>query len=936
MPEEPPDPECQPLEELTVQPFKGWSAILSAPNGVRLPPTRAIVALVCVMGIALAIGLTVMRGTVLNVQKPSLQVDSILSVRLEGTGTAHIRVASAEMERVFGERGASRWQAARLALPSYLEPVSPLYHIAVNGTGIVRLDFTIPEPTLDVYRWDEEGMKWVFVPAEVNLEANTLSIEPIPDPVALFRSVAGASLIGAFLEGEQPPSEAESGALSMVLIPDVVVGANGLLQYESSLQDGQLPGYYAVLSTVRISEGGSLNGILGSETAWQAHASALASLLRERDLNGIVLDCGEVDAAHAEAFYALLDDLSQVAGEEGKLLGVRVPPPSPLTAGWDMGIYDLQRLADYADLIIVTPPGNPAQYVPGGLADEFMRWACSRVERLKLAIAFSSLSVDEWAGQMTTIPYEYALRPLGPVGLIDLAGEDVERHPGEVLTFGLEGDATHIEWDPASQTYSYTVYAGDGEHHVWIMTAGALRNRLEWAASYHVGGIVVEDLFAEGNAPNTLEAVEAFKARLPSTLSTVLTLRWTVSDASGAELNATTIALGTPLAWVPGRGGRYVVSAELEGQQPSPFGTVEVAVYDPATGLVPGQRGVVAGAPTLPVDFPTPVPLPAGMPPPVVQAGAVGNFELGGQVNHQIVHPELMRQAGMRWVKYQLAWTPEMPPSEAGALIRQGRQMGFKVLLSITGRDKYPTSIDTNAYINFLRGVAYYGPDAIEVWNEENLDFEWPRGQIDGGRYVRGMLAPAFNAIKEINPNIMVISGALAPTGAFYGEGGCSAQGFGCDDWLYLQQMAQAGAASYLDCVGAHYNTGATPPSASTGHPGDPGYGHYSWYFGGMLQLYAGTFGRPVCFTELGYLTGEGYGAVPDRYSWAADNTLEDQAAWLAEAAQLSMQSRQVRLMIVWNVDFVYWGNDDPMAGYAIVRPDGRCPACEALDRVMP
>jgi hypothetical protein len=201
------------------------------------------------------------------------------------------------------------------------------------------------------------------------------------------------------------------------------------------------------------------------------------------------------------------------------------------------------------------------------------------------------------------------------------------------------------------------------------------------------------------------------------------------------------------------------------------------------------------------------------MPLPVYPAGAVGRFELGGQVNHVVNDPDRMQYAGMTWVKFQLAWAEDMDPSIAWDLIRQGRQNGFKVLLSIPGQVKYPTSINVPAYLDFLRGVAYYGPDAIEVWNEANLDFEWPRGQIDGAHYTAEMLAPAYNAIKEVNPNIMVISGALAPTGAFYGDGGCSMLGTGCDDWLYLQQMARAGAANYMDCVGAHFNAGATAPS---------------------------------------------------------------------------------------------------------------------------
>ena len=44
--------------------------------------------------------------------------------------------------------------------------------------------------------------------------------------------------------------------------------------------------------------------------------------------------------------------------------------------------------------------------------------------------------------------------------------------------------------------------------------------------------------------------------------------------------------------------------------------------------------------------------------------------------------------------------------------------------------------------------------------------------------------------------------------------------------------------------------------------------------------------------------------------------------------------SGRVRLMIVFNVDFTQYG-DDPQAGYAIVRPDGSCPACDTLRAVM-
>jgi hypothetical protein len=321
-------------------------------------------------------------------------------------------------------------------------------------------------------------------------------------------------------------------------------------------------------------------------------------------------------------------------------------------------------------------------------------------------------------------------------------------------------------------------------------------------------------------------------------------------------------------------------------------------------------------------------PAPAAAPPPVAVAPITNaGFELGGQ-SHSFGNPQLMSYAGMNWIKFQHKWGPGDDPSAVAGRIQQAHANGFKVLLSIPGQNTYPDSIDFNAYVEFLRGVAALGPDAIEVWNEENIDFEWPAGQIDPASYVNNMLAPAYNAIKGANPSVMVVSGAPAPTGYF--GGGCSANG--CDDNAYLAGMAAAGAANYLDCVGVHFNAGATPPSQASGHPA--GSNHYSWYFQPTLDLYYSSLGKPVCFTELGYLSGEDFGGVPSRFSWAGDTSVAEHAQWLAEAISLAANSGKARLAIIFNVDFTMYG-DDPQAGYALIRPDGSCPACETLRQVM-
>ena len=323
---------------------------------------------------------------------------------------------------------------------------------------------------------------------------------------------------------------------------------------------------------------------------------------------------------------------------------------------------------------------------------------------------------------------------------------------------------------------------------------------------------------------------------------------------------------------------------------------------------------------------PAPAPPPSGSPPPPPITG--GSFELGGQATG-LGQAERMRFAGMNWVKYQHKWSPGDSPDAVAGRISDAHNNGFKVLLSIPGANLYPQpgSIDFNAYVEFLRGVAALGPNAIEVWNEQNIDREWPAGQISPQAYVDNVLRPAYTAIKAANPNVLVISGAPSPTGFDNGTNAWA-------DNRYIAGMAAAGAANYADCIGIHFNAGATAPSASSGHPAGT---HYSWYYTPMVNLYYNAFGgsRRLCFTELGYLSGDGFPGISDAFGWARGNSVAEQAQWLAEAASLGASSGRVRLMIVFNVDFTtYDPGGDPQAGYAIIRPDGTCPACDTLHAV--
>ncbi len=378
--------------------------------------------------------------------------------------------------------------------------------------------------------------------------------------------------------------------------------------------------------------------------------------------------------------------------------------------------------------------------------------------------------------------------------------------------------------------------------------------------------------------------------------------------------------------------GNYAINVAVVGPNiESPRSGAAVAVFAPTPTPTPLPTPTPTPEPT-----PTPVPQPVAPPPqpaaPAVNPGAgsiqVGSFEYGGHVTSTASESAAaaMRRAGMTWMKVQIRHTSGMSPGVAAEAISNAKARGFKVLMALVGT---PGELAAGGqsyvqnYVNWVGGVAALGPDAIEVWNEPNIDREWPTGQISGAAFA-DLMRQAYTAIKNTNGGVLVISGAPAPTGAE-----AAFPGQVVNDDRFIRDMVAAGGLQWMDCLGAHYNEGIVGPNKRSGDPRD---NYYTRYFWGMLDTYWSLVGgqKPICWTELGYLSPEGYPPLPPFFAWAQNVTVAQQAAWLAEAAALSSQSGRVRLMIVWNVDFTLYGSD-PQAGYAMIRPGGGCPACDAM-----
>ena len=343
-------------------------------------------------------------------------------------------------------------------------------------------------------------------------------------------------------------------------------------------------------------------------------------------------------------------------------------------------------------------------------------------------------------------------------------------------------------------------------------------------------------------------------------------------------------------------------------------------------------------------------------------------YGYGIQVHGSVGEPEVtigqVERLGMGWIKQQVRWGElEQSPGDMNwamidGIIAAAEEHQVRVMLSIvtapdwsrpnSGNTHGPPD-DLNQLTAFLTKLIdrYSGQiSAIEVWNEQNLEREWqaPDG-LSAAKYME-MLQMAYETIKAKDPNIVVISGALAPTGGWVEpDGRVSA----IDDFTFFQQLLEAGLLNYADCVGAHhngYNIGpdvtaedapSQPEAATASFRGPFDNVHHSWSFKSTLQAYFQMMGgqKQLCVTEFGWASTEGTGGTPPGFEFADDNTLQEQADWAVQAFQLQREWGITWLAFFWNLDYgpKGLGPEDNNVPYSILFPNGSPrPAFDALE----
>ena len=405
-----------------------------------------------------------------------------------------------------------------------------------------------------------------------------------------------------------------------------------------------------------------------------------------------------------------------------------------------------------------------------------------------------------------------------------------------------------------------------------------------------------------------------------------------------------------------------------------------VSLPDPTDPPTTDSAFVIATATTIPTEVPAPTEAPEEAPPQVAQAQDPPqdpmpepttlpvndrSYAVGIQVQYSLdLQPDSQRgwmrdvrnNLGLEWYKQQIRWIDTEPAkgeydwSVLDLVLPVADETGVKVLLSIVGAPDWAREpnvdltaegppADNQDFVDFLTALLERYPGmihAIEIWNEPNIDREWMSADgVSAANFVE-LLRVSYETIKNIDPGIIVVSGAPSPTGGFVDAEGVTRA---INDFDYVDQMIAAGLLNYSDCVGTHHNGYNIGPSVRWDEvPNDPNASfrgpfdnpHHSWSFRSTLETYANKIAvaggdQPLCITEFGWATVEDMDGYPSGFEFATDNTLEEQAEWTIEAINNMEEWGFVWLAFIWNLNYgpqAGWSTDNDNTPYSLIGPE--------------
>jgi hypothetical protein len=243
--------------------------------------------------------------------------------------------------------------------------------------------------------------------------------------------------------------------------------------------------------------------------------------------------------------------------------------------------------------------------------------------------------------------------------------------------------------------------------------------------------------------------------------------------------------------------------------------------------------------------------------------------------------------------------------------------------------------VDYQDYGDFCHELAsrYKGRiAAYQVWNEPNLSREWGEKSPNPAEYTE-LLRVCYEGIKTADPQAIVISAGLAPTG--------TGPPLAMPDIDFLQGMYDAGASAYFDVLGVNAPGYKAPPDLPPEEGLKAEWGRHRWNVFRHVEdireimVQNGDEEKQIAILEMGWMVHQ---EIHSEYTWHGV-TEAQQADYLVGAytyAREHWQPWMGLMTTIYFADYFWTAEANDQYWWSIVLPDGTTrPAYEAL-RQMP
>ncbi len=386
-------------------------------------------------------------------------------------------------------------------LPAGLVAASPLFDLAApeNAQGASSLtvgplnERQTDARSLGLYTYAEN--KWQRL-SDVTLvndgAAARGEVGSLPGNVVVLKKSRSTLQVAGSVPAGATVDERGASALTVVHPLAFLPTADGSIIGE---RPAVPPASYRVVPAVIAPVPEAVDTILRSSDLRSAHVAAIAGTVKEGNFHGILIDYRNVNPSLKEQFTEFAEALAAALHADAKVLTLTLPLPQQNAGEIDTGAYDWERLGAAADTIEIATELDQELYFQ--TAEAALDYVTSKVDRSKLLLSISSLSVERGGDGLRTMPLAEALGLASVVG-IKAEGPVTAGAAVPLVAQNLAADegGSGMAWDDVARAVTFSYPGRGGKRTVWIANQFSAAFRLELAQRFGLGGVAINDVSA--------------------------------------------------------------------------------------------------------------------------------------------------------------------------------------------------------------------------------------------------------------------------------------------------------------------------------------------------------------------------------------------------------------------------------------------------------